>query len=108
MLLVAVSVAVIAGILAISILLSLTFPKSVGQGDPPRLAASIGIVPRLVGSGCLLLSVTSFLYAAGPADKVVRLASLAQVPPELLFQSAACYAVCGVLLIRASAAHRQS
>lgn len=89
-----------------SIMLSLAFLKSSERGNAPRLAATIGLLPRLGGGLCLLLSVT-ILFAAGTAHELVPLASLAQVPAELLYQSAACYAICGVLLIRASAAHRQ-
>ena len=63
----------------------------------PRGAA---LVPRLTGCACLLLSCIALLFAAAPGWNPLPLDVLAQVPAELLYQSAACYAFCGTLLLR--------
>jgi tellurite resistance protein TerC len=93
-----VSLAVIAGIIAVSILLSLAFPRGI------RFTDITGAVPLIVGGGCVLLGLAGVLFTAGLAP----LAVCEQVPRESMGLSAACYICCGALLIGASANRHRS
>jgi tellurite resistance protein TerC len=98
------SLAVIAGIIAVSILLSLAFPQRAPRNRLLRGPEIARAVPRFVGVGCLLLGCACVLVIAG----LVSFPLCEQVSPESLCQSAACYVLCGALLIRSSANRPQS
>jgi tellurite resistance protein TerC len=99
-----VSLAVIVGILAVSILLSLVYPQGAGQNKLLLWPEMTWAVPRLVGVGCLLLGCACVLVTAG----LFPFPLCEPASQESLYQTAACYFFCGVLLIRSSAGHRQS
>src|SRR5215470_2698057 len=94
-----ISLGVIAGILAVSILLSLAFPQRARQHNPRYALDIMRALLRFAGAGCLLLGCACVLVTAG----LVSFPLCEQVSQESLWQSAAAYFFCGVLLIRSPA-----
>jgi hypothetical protein len=94
-----VSLGIISGVIAVSILLSLAFPKAVEPA--PALPARAGgrLVQPAAGVTFLLLSAIAFLYAAGPAHRLLPLPALEVFGADILYRAALCNLVCGVLLL---------
>jgi tellurite resistance protein TerC len=94
-----VSLGIISAVIAVSILLSLVFPKAV-EPVPARPARAGGqLIQPAAGATFLLLSVFGFLYAAGPAHGVLPVPALDDLGVDTLYRAAACNLVCGVLLL---------
>jgi hypothetical protein len=91
------SLGIISAVIAASILLSLAFPKGAA---PARREGGDGRVARPVaGSVFLLLSVIGFLYAAGPAHRVLPLPVLDDLGAGTLYWAATCNLAFAVLLL---------
>ncbi len=94
-----VSLGIISGVIGVSIVLSLAFPKAV-EPEPARPAGAGGRVTQsAAGVTFLLLSVIGFLYAAGPAHELLPLPALEDLGADTLYWAAACNLVCGVVLL---------
>jgi len=94
-----VSLGIICAVIAVSILLSLAFPKAV-EPAPARPSGAGGRVAQpAAGVIFLLLSVAGFLYAAGPGHRLLPLPALEDLGAETLYWAAACNLVCAVLLL---------
>jgi len=94
-----VSLGIISGVIAVSIVLSLTFPKAV-EPAPARPAGAGGrLIQPAAGVAFLLLSAIGFLYAAGPAHRLLPLPALQDFGADILYRAALCNLVCGVLLL---------
>ncbi len=94
-----VSLGIISGVIAVSILLSLAFPKAVEPA--PALPAGAGgrLIQPAAGVTFLLLSAIGFLYAAGPAHRLLPLPALDHLGADTLYRAALCNLVVGVLLL---------
>jgi len=94
-----VSLGIICAVIAVSIFLSLAFPKAV-EPAPARPSGAGGRVAQpAAGVIFLLLSVAGFLYAAGPGHRLLPLPALEDLGAETLYWAAACNLVCAVLLL---------
>jgi tellurite resistance protein TerC len=94
-----VSLGIISGVIAVSIVLSLAFPKAV-EPAPARPAGAGGrLIQPAAGIAFLLLSLIGFLYAAGPAHRLLPMAALDHLGADTLYRAALCNLVCGVLLL---------
>jgi tellurite resistance protein TerC len=94
-----VSLGIICAVIAVSIFLSLAFPKAV-EPAPARPSGAGGRVAQpAAGVIFLLLSVAGFLYAAGPGHRLLPLPALEDLGAETLYWGAACNLVCAVLLL---------
>ena len=102
------SLAIIGVVIAASIILSLFFPKSVRLRARRQQSRHEKVLQRVVGGVCLLLAAASVLYATGLGGRALPLPALDQVGAGPLYWSAAAYAVCGTVLLRASVARKAS
>jgi tellurite resistance protein TerC len=94
-----VSLGIISGVIAVSIVLSLAFPKAV-EPAPARPAGAGGrLIQPAAGVAFLLLSAIGFLYAAGPYNWLPPMAALDHLGADTLYRAALCNLVCGVLLL---------
>jgi hypothetical protein len=94
-----VSLGIISGVIAVSIMLSLAFPKAVRPAPARPSGAGGGVARVAAGMIFLLLSVAGFLYAAGPGHRLLALPALEDLGAGTLYWAAACNLVCGVLLL---------
>ena len=94
-----VSLGIISGVIAVSILLSLAFPKAVEPAPARRTGAGGRVARPAAGIVFLMLSVAGFLYAAGLGHRLLPLPALEDLGAEALYWAAACNLVCGVLLL---------
>jgi tellurite resistance protein TerC len=94
-----VSLAIISGVIAVSILLSLAFPKAVEPALARPSGAGGGVARPAAGVIFLLLSMVGFLYAAGPGHRLLPLAALDDLDAGTLYWAAACNLVCAILLL---------
>jgi tellurite resistance protein TerC len=105
---IAVSLGIISGVIAVSILLSLAFPKG-AKAMPPRPSGARARVARLAaGVIFLFLSAFGFLYAAGPGQKLLPLPSLDDLGAHTLYWAAACNSVCAALLLVGALVRRKA
>ena len=103
-----VSLGIICAVIAVSIFLSLAFPKAV-EPAPARPSGAGGRVAQpAAGVIFLLLSVAGFLYAVGPGQRLLPLPALEDLGAEALYRAAACNVVCGVLLLGGTRVRKQA
>lgn len=98
------SLAIIGGVIAVSIILSLLFPKSVTLKTPSLPSGHRKVIQRVLGVVFLLLATAALAYATGLGGRALPLPGLDQVGAGPLYLSAGCYAVCGTVLLCASEA----
>jgi tellurite resistance protein TerC len=98
------SLAIIGTVIAVSIILSLLFPKSVTLKPPGLPTGHRKVIQRVLGVVFLLLATAALVYATGLGGRALPLAGLDQVGAGPLSLSAGCYAVCGTVLLCASGA----
>ena len=94
--------------IAVSILLSLAFPKAVKPAPARPPGAGGRIARHAAGIIFLMLSVAGFLYAAGPGHRLLPLPALEDLGAETLYWAAACNLVCGVLLLGGARVRKQA
>ena len=95
-----VSLAIISSVIAVSIILSLAFPKPVGQPAPRKLFLTRALAQRTVAGAFLALAAMSLAYATGLGQSLYPLPALTPLGAEPLYLSAACYILCAVMLLR--------
>ena len=103
-----VSLGIISGVIAASILLSLVFPKRVIRVPTGPSSAGARVVRLTAGVIFLFLSAFGFLYAAGPGKKLLPLPTLDDLGAHTLYWAAACNSVCAVLLLAGAMARRKA
>jgi tellurite resistance protein TerC len=94
-----VSLGIISTVIATSILLSLAFPKSVTPAPARRAPDGGRLSQSVIGAAFVLLSAIGFLYAAGPAHRLLPLPALDNLGAGTLYRAAACNLACGALLL---------
>ena len=97
-----VSLGIIGAVIAVSIFLSLAFPKAVDPAPPPPAGAQRRVVRSAAGALFLLLSALGFLYAAGNGHSLLPLPALLELRAGALYWAAACNLVCGLVLLGGS------
>lgn len=101
------SLAIIGAVIAASIVLSLVFPKPAGPKTPRLRPGARALAERVLGGILLVLAAAALLYASGAGARVLPLPGLARAGATALYISAACYGVCGTLLLRNARAGKE-
>jgi len=101
------SLAIISVVIAVSIILSLLFPKQIKLKSPPP-SRQKKVLQNVLGIVFLFLAFASVMCAIGLSRGARLLPGLDQVGAGPLYWSAAGHAVCAVVLLRASAVQKRS
>jgi tellurite resistance protein TerC len=94
-----VSLGIISAVIAVSIFLSLAFPKAVAPARARPAVHAGRIAQSAAGAIFLMLSLLGFLYAAGPGHSLLPLPALDDLGAHTLYWAAACNLLCAVLLL---------
>jgi tellurite resistance protein TerC len=93
------SLGIISAVIAVSIFLSLGFPKAVAPARARPAVPAGRIAQSAAGAIFLMLSLLGFLYAAGPGHSLLPLPALDDLGAHTLYWAAACNLLCAVLLL---------
>ncbi len=94
------SLIVISSVIALSIVLSLVFPKTAGQPAKRKRADPATTVRWILAGTFLAMAAVSVLYAIGLGHDLYPLPALVTLGALPLYLSAACYVFCAVILAR--------